>query len=150
MGGVVMAGPAYGTNVGQDFTFLTDSDFSTNQFYFVELGSDLYLNIISTAGKRALGVLQDNNVGTASQPIGCEVRTAGTSKVQAGGTFAAGDLLTTDATGKAVKYTGATVFTGTPYTVSGSQVLGIALAAGTSGQLTTILFQPSGLCAAGD
>ena len=144
-----MAGPAFGTNVGLDFTFLTDFDMTNDQFLFVQLGSDGYLNIAG-AGQRALGVVQDNNVGTASQPIGCEVRCGGTSKIMAGGTFAAGDLLASDASGKAVKYTAATVFTGTPYSVSGSQVLGIAVEAGTSGQLTTILFQPSGVAAAGD
>lgn len=144
-----MAGPAWETNVGQDFTFLTDFDMSTDQFTFVQLGTDSYLNICAT-GQRALGVVQDNNVGTVGQPIGCEVRIAGPSKIQCGGTFAAGDLLTSNSTGQAVKYTGASVFTGTPYTVSGSQVLGVALAAGTSGQLSTVYFQPSGLAAAGD
>lgn len=144
-----MAGPAWETNVGQDFTFLTDFDMSTDQFTFVSLGSDGFLNITST-GQRALGVVQDNNVGTGTAPIGCEVRIAGPTKIQAGGTFSAGDLVTSNSTGQAVKYTGATVFTGTPYTVSGSQVLGVALAAGTSGQLTTVYFQPSGLAAAGD
>lgn len=141
-----MAGPAYGTNVGQDFTLLANSDLSALQFTFVRLASTGYL-VGCGAGLRAVGVIQDANVGTASQPIGCEVRTAGTSKIKAGGTFVAGDLLTSDSAGLAVKYTGATVFTGTPYTVSGSQVLGIALNAGASGQLTAMLFQPSGLSA---
>lgn len=144
-----MAGPAWGTNVGIDFTFLSDSDLSAKQFFFVQLGSDNYLNVCTT-GQRALGVIQDTNVGTASVPIGCQVRVMGPTKIFAGGTFVIGDLLTSDSAGKAVKYTGATVFTGTPYTVSGSQVLGIALGSGTAGQLSTILFSPSGLCAAGD
>lgn len=144
-----MAGPAFGTNVGQDFTFSSNSDLSTDQFHFVQLASTGYLVVCAT-GQRALGVIQDNNVGTAGQPIGCQVRTAGTSKIVAGGTFSAGDLLSADSTGRAVKYTAATVFTGTPYTVSGSQILGVAVEAGTSGQLTTILFQPSGLAATGD
>lgn len=144
-----MAGPAFGTNVGQDFTFLSNSDLSASQFCFVQLASTGYLAVCGT-GKRALGVIQDNNVGTASQAIGCQVRTAGTSKIKAGGTFSPGDLITSDSAGKAVKYTGATVFTGTPYTVSGSQVLGVAVEGGTNGELTSILFQPSGLCATGD
>lgn len=144
-----MAGPAFGTNVGQDFTFLSNSDLSASQFCFVSLASTGYL-VVSGANKRALGVIQDNNVGTAGQPLGCQVRTAGTTKVLAGGTFASGDLVASDASGHAVKYTGATVFTGTPYTVSGSQVLGVAVEGGTSGEYTTILFQPSGLCATGN
>lgn len=145
-----MAGPAFGTNVGQDFTFLANSDLSTKQFYFVQLASTGYLVTPSTAGQRSLGIQQDTPNGTASAPIGSQIRTAGTSKVVCGGTFSAGDLLTTNASGQAVKYTGATVFTGTPYTVSGSQVLGIALNAGASGALASMLFQPSGLCATGD
>jgi hypothetical protein len=145
-----MAGPAFGTNVGQDFTFNTDIDLTNNQFYFVQLGSDGFLDVVSTAGVRALGVLQSNENGTASTTKGATVRTAGTSKIQCGGTFSAGDLLSADSSGKAVKYTGATVFTGTPYTVSGSQVLGIAVESGSAGVVSTMLFQPSGLCAAGD
>lgn len=144
-----MAGPAYGTNVGQDFTLLSNSDLSGNQFYFVDLATTGYLVVCST-NLRAIGVIQDANVGTAGTPIGCEVRMGGTTKIMAGGTFAAGDLLASDSAGKAVKYTAATVFTGTPYIASGSQVLGVALNAGTSGQLTAMLFQPSGLAAAGN
>lgn len=140
-----MAGPAFGTNVGQDFTFITDIDLTSQQFRFVVLGSDGNVDI-ATSGVRALGVLQSTEDGSVTTK-GCSVRTAGTSKMLAGGTFNAGDLLSSDSTGRAVKYTVASVFTGTPYTVSGTQVLGIAVEAGTSGQLTTILFQPSGLSA---
>lgn len=141
-----MAGPAFGTNVGQDFTFQVNSSFASNQFKFVTLASTGYLAVAST-GERAIGVVQDNRVGTVAQPIGCQVRTAGTSKVLCGGSFDAGDLLASDSSGRAVKYTGATVFTGTPYTVSGSQVLGVALESGSVGVYSTILFQPSGLAA---
>lgn len=139
-------GPAFGTNVGQDFTLLANSDMTGNQFKFVTLASTNFLTV-STAGQRSIGVIQDTPVGTASQPIGSQVRTAGTTKVQCGGSFVAGDKLASDASGKAVKYTGATVFTGTPYTVSGSQVLGIALEDGASGATVAMLFQPSGLSA---
>jgi len=69
------------------------------------------------------------------------------TKIQGGGTFVAGDLLASNSVGKAVKYTGASVYTGTPYTVSGSQVLGIALNSGASGSDSAMLFRPSGLSA---
>lgn len=141
-----MAGPAYGTNVGLDFTLQVNTDFTLNQFKFVKLLSTGYLALTST-NERAVGVVQDNRLGTTAQPIGVEVRTAGTSKILCGGTFAAGDLLASDSLGRAVKWTGATVFTGTPYTVSGSQVLGVALASGSVSVYSTILFQPSGLSA---
>lgn len=145
-----MAGPAYGTNTGQDFTLQANTDQTGNQFKFVQLASTGYLVTVSTAGQRAIGVMQDAPVGTSGAPVASQVRMLGPTKIQAGGTFSAGDLLTSDASGKAVKYTGSTVFTGTPYTVSGSQVLGVALQAGASGSDTAMLFNPSGLCASGD
>ncbi len=139
----------FDVNVFWDFSFLTDIDLSSDQFCFAVLGSDSYLDVC-TAGKLALGVIQDAPVGTTAQPIASEVRTGGPTKVQAGGTFAVGDLLASNSTGQAVKYTGATVFTGTPYVVSGSQVLGIALTAGVATSPATVasmLFRPSGLSA---
>lgn len=141
-----MADVAYGTNVGQDFSFQTDIDMTGKQFYFVSLGSDGYLDIAG-AGVRALGVMQDAAVGTSSTPKASQVRIAGPSKVVAGGYFNAGDLLSCKSDGTAVKYTGATVFTGTPYTVSGTQVMGIALSAGSSGEVVAMYVQPSGLAA---
>lgn len=144
-----MAGPAYGTNTGQDFTLLANTDRTGDQFLFVQVASTGYLVTCAT-GQRAIGVSQDSPVGSSGTPVASQVRMLGPTKIQAGGTFAAGDLVTSDSAGKAVKYTGATVFTGTPYTVSGSQVLGVALQAGASGSDTAILFNPSGLAATGD
>ena len=144
-----MVGPAFGTNVGQDFTFLANTDMTGNQFKFVQLASTGYL-VVCAAGQVAIGIAQDAPVGTSGTPIASQVRTAGTSKVLCGGTFNAGDLLSSDSSGRAVKYTGATVFTGTPYTVSGTQVLGIALEPGASTAIVAMLFEPMGLVAAGD
>ena len=141
-----MAGPAWECNVGQDFTFLTDIDMTNNQFKFVNLGSDQYLDVC-TAGALAVGVMQDSAVGSVSTPLASQVRCFGPTKVQCGGNFNAGDLVSSDSSGKAVKYTGATVFTGTPYTVSGSQVLGFALEPGATGSDTAIYFRPTGLSA---
>lgn len=141
-----MTDVAYGTNVGLDFTFQTDIDLTNNQFYFCTLGSDGYVDI-SAAGARAIGVIQDNPVGSTSTKKATQIRVMGPSKINAGGTFSAGDLLSSDGSGKAVKYTGATVYTGTPYTVSGTQVLGFALSAGSSGEIVAMYFQPSGLSA---
>jgi hypothetical protein len=131
------------TNVGLDTTLLTDIDLTNNQFYFCVLGSDGYLDV-ATADVRAFGVIQDNPLGTASVLARCEVRYGGISKVVAGGTFSPGDLLASDSLGRAVKYTVAHIFTGTPYNLSGSQVLGIALLAGVLGQTSSILLGPSG------
>ena len=141
-----MAGPAYGTNVGLDYTFLTDIDLTGDQFKFVVLGSDGYLDVC-TAGALATGVVQDSPVGSSGTPLASQVRWGGPTKIQAGGSFNPGDKLSSDSAGKAVAYTGATVYTGTPYTVSGSQVLGIALQAGAASSDTAMLFRPSGLSA---
>ncbi len=137
---------AYEANWGTDWTLPTDIDLSAAQFKFVTLGSDGYLNVAST-GELAIGVVQDGPVGTTAIPIAVPVRTMAPTKVQAGGSFNPGAKLASDSAGKAVSYTGATVYTGTPYTVSGSQVLGIALSYGNSGQDTSMLFRPSGLSA---
>lgn len=141
-----MSQVAYEMNWGTDVSLLADFDMSSDQFLFVTLGSDGYINI-ATAGVLAVGISQDAPVGTSSQPKACPVRTMAPSKIQCGGSFSAGDKLASDSAGKAVAYTGATVYTGTPYTVSGSQVLGIALAAGASSSDSTMLFRPSGLSA---
>ena len=133
---------AYGTNVGQDFTLEAAADLSAKQFFFVKVDSAGKAALATAAaGEAVFGVLQ--NDPTAGQAA--SVRTAGETQVAAGGTFAAGDKLSADANGRAVKYTPATVYTGTPYTVSGTMVLGIALTAGASGgTIATMLFDPQG------
>lgn len=133
---------AYDVNVGLDYSGWTAStDLSTKQFYFVSLNSSKQV-AVSGSNVHSVGILQDkpNAAGRAAQ-----VRYGGISKVQCGGTFAAGDLLASDSNGKAVKYTAATVSAGTPEPLAGSIVLGIACEAGVSGQVSTILLQPSGL-----
>ncbi len=140
-------GPGFGTNVGWDFSYPNDLDMSANQFKFVVLGSDTYLDVC-TAGALALGVIQDNPNGSATLGVMSQVRTGGVSKIQCANTFSAGDKLSSDSSGLAVAYTAATVFTGTPYTVSGTQVLGIANEPGAAGGgFSSMLFRPSGLSA---
>jgi len=132
---------AYSVNTGQDFSFQASADLSTKQFYFVTLNSSKQV-AVAGANAECIGVLQDkpNAAGIAGQ-----VRCFGISKVQCGGTFAAGDKIASDASGKAVKYTAATVSAGTPEPLAGSLVQGIALEAGVSGQVSTILLIHSGL-----
>jgi len=140
-------GPGFGTNVGWDFSYPNDLDMTNNQFKFVVLGTDTYLDLCGS-GALALGIIQDNPNGSTTLGIVSQVRTGGVSKVAAGGTFSAGQLLSSNSSALAVLYTAATVFTGTPYTVSGTQVLGIANEPGAAGgALTSMLFRPSGLSA---
>jgi hypothetical protein len=143
-------GPAFEVNVGLSYTFPVDSNLSTNQFSFVQLASTGYL-VVCASGAHALGVMQDNYNGSATAIYQSTVYYGGISKIACGGTFVVGDLLSSNSSGLAVKYTGATIFTGTPYTVSGTQVLGTALNPGAAGGgLSAMIFNPSGLCAAGD
>jgi hypothetical protein len=139
--------PAYEANWGTDWTLLVNSQLV--QFTFVQLATTGYL-VTCAAGALALGVTQDSPAGSAGTPLASAVRTMAPTKILAGGNFNQGALLASNSSGQAVVYTGATVYTGTPYIVSGSQVLGIALQAGSTGILTSMLFRPSGLCAAGD
>jgi hypothetical protein len=139
----------YEVNIGWDISFPTITDLSAKQFYFGVLDNTGNIVVNSTAGGPVLGVIQDGPAASATSTRATALRLGGPTKVVCGGSFNPGDLITSDATGKAVKYTGATVFTGTPYTVSGSQVVGVALSAGASGDLATINFNPQGLAAAG-
>ena len=140
-----MAGPAYGTNVGLDTTFLTDIDLTGDQLKFVVLGSD-GLDVCG-AGALATGVCQDSPVGTVELPLASEVSSAQQDpKVHGAFNPATSSPATPPGSGGS-RLHGATVFTGTPDTVSGSQVDGIALQPGASGSITARLFRPSGLSA---
>ena len=142
-------GPGYGTNVGWDFSYEVNTNLTADQFCFVQLTTSGYLAVCAS-GELALGVMQDG-INGSSTTQSSQVRTGGPTKVQAGGTFSIGQLVSSNSSGQAVLYTGATIYTGTPYTVSGTQVLGIAQEPGSAGGgLTSILFRPSGLVAAGD
>ncbi len=145
-----MSQVAYEVNIGADASFPTAIDLSANQFYFGSITSGTGLITVSTVGAHALGVIQDGPVGTAAINKSCAIRYLGISKVACGGTFVAGDLLSSDSSGRAVVYTGATVFTGTPYVLSGSYVMGQALAAGaltSPVSLSTMIVNPSGFSA---
>lgn len=130
------------TNVGLDTTFLANTDLSGNQFYFVSISSGFLITSAGGTGARTtVGVLQDTPKGTTAAPSRAQVRYGGISKVVCGGSFAQGDLLSSNTTGQAVKYTGATGFS------TGTQVLGVAFQAGVTGDVSSIIFSPSGLSA---
>lgn len=128
-------------NTGSDFTFKASADLSTKQYYFVTLNSSKQL-AVAGANVECIGVLQDK---PSAAGVGGQVRCFGISKVVCGGTFAAGDKIASDSSGKAVKFTAATVSAGTPEPLAGSLVQGIALEAGVSGQTASLLITHSGL-----
>jgi hypothetical protein len=82
-----------------DLSFEAASDLSAKQYYIVNINGSDKIAVASTAGQRALGILQDDPVSGQTG----RVRVMGVSKVKAGGTFSQGDLVTTTAAGKAVK-----------------------------------------------
>src|SRR4051812_28130076 len=106
---------AWGTNIGWDFSFPAITDLSAKQFFFASLASSGNVAVNAVAGGPVLGVIQDGPVGTSPIPKATSVRLGGPTKIVVGGDFNPGDLLASDSSGRAVKYTGATVFTGTPY-----------------------------------
>lgn len=136
-----MAG-VYEINVGQDFSFPASGDLSADQFLFVVLNSSGQL-AVAGANVEVLGVLQSTPNAAGR---GGEVRCFGVSKVLCGGTFNPGDLIASDASGKAVKFTAASVSAGTPEPLAGSHVVGIALTAGAAGgELASVLLTHAGL-----
>jgi hypothetical protein len=98
--------------------------FASKQYTFVTLDTNGQLATPS-AGADAIGVIQDN---PASGP-GAVCSPGDITKVKCGGSFDAGDYVTTDGSGLAVEAT------------SGDHILGQALAAGALNAIATILFQ---------
>ncbi len=109
------------------------ADLSTKQFYFVKKNAtDKQVALCDTDGEIPFGVLQNkpNAVGAAAELV-----TFGITKVIAGETIVAGDLIGTDNAGKArlveKTNTGADI---------GDYWCGQAITGGASGELITIQF----------
>lgn len=116
-------------NYGNDLTLVASADLSAQQYRLVKLTST-GIAVANASDLNQVGVLQDkpNALGVAGS-----VRVDGVSKVRYGGTVAAGDRLTSDASGNAIVAT------------TGKQVCGIALVAGVSGDIGTIFLSPRGV-----
>ncbi len=121
------------------------ADLSAHQYKFVKLNGTGQVVVCGAAGESAFGVLQDkpNAAGKAA----C-VATLGVSKVVAGAAVAPGDLVTTDAQGRAVAAVKASTNTADAGAASdplvGSYVQGIALTAGAVDQLISVDLQKMG------
>jgi hypothetical protein len=83
------------------------------------------LAVASTAGARAIGVLKEGTFGASDKAL---YVIHGLVSMQAGGTIAFGDSITTDATGKAIKAV-----------TTGHNILGRAFSAGSSGGRVWVL-----------
>lgn len=97
------------------------------QYRFVKVTGKTQVGLCKAAADRAIGVMQSK-----PQVVGQAATIAlwGVSFVQAGGAVAAGDLVTSDATGQAVKATDATTSRGVALTASS-----------TAGELISVLLQ---------
>lgn len=92
-GGALMSGP-----------LLAAADLSAQQYKFVVLSAAGQVNVASTGGARAIGILQNKpRQGEAAQVI-----YEGESFLVAGGTINIGDMLKTDTSGRGVSTTTAT------------------------------------------
>lgn len=132
---------------GTDITLLAGADLSSSQFRAVTVNSSGRV-VAATAGQHAIGVLQNNPTSGQAATI----RVGGVSKFAAGAAITlqnGGRLVASDATGRAVAATAATVNTSdagaAADAVAGSNVLGIALeAAGAAGVVIAVLLTHSG------
>lgn len=113
-------------------TVIAGADLSSAQFKFVTLESTGSVILANSAGENCFGVCL---VGAASGNA-ATVCVEGSVMVQAGGTIAAGDKVTTTAAGKAATAT------------TGNIVLGYAREAGVDGQIIEIELIQGGNAAA--
>lgn len=102
------------------------SDLSAKQFHAVKLTGELAVGA-AAAGDLALGVLQND----PEQNEGAVVAYAGVSKCKSGGNLAVGNRVAPDASG-------ALVLAG-----SGDFPIGVALEAGVSGDVVSVLLIPN-------
>jgi len=109
-------------------TLEAGADLSAKQYYFVSIASDGQVDPTGD-GAAAAGVLQ-NDPSAAGRAA--EVCIGGITKVEAGGTVAAGGAVASSATGTAVA------------AATGDVILGTAVDGGASGSVISIIFQPRG------
>jgi|SRR6056297_413009 len=109
-------------------TLEAGADLSANQFHFVTMDSDGQLSV-STDGAASVGVLL-NDPSAAGRAA--EVCIGGMTRVEAGGTVAAGDFVASNSTGEAIE------------AASGDVILGTAVTGGADGEVISIIFQPRG------
>lgn len=105
------------------------SDLSSDQFKFVLTAADGEVDVVSSAGGQADGVLMN---APSAQGRPATVAYAGRVKVIAGGAITAGDLVQSDASGEAIN--GVT---------TGDFPLGRALTSAADGELVEILLNIS-------
>lgn len=116
-------------------TAVAGADLSAKQYCIVKLNSSRAL-VLAGAGDKG-HVLQDNPTSGRYGTFGL----VGITKVVAGGTVAADDYISSDASGHAVAATTAVIPTGGSYSAgtAGTHIVGQALKAGVSGDIIEML-----------
>lgn len=136
-----MAYDIQGFDIG---TLEASADLSTHRYKLVAVNGSGQV-ALAGAGDMAIGVLQNK---PSAQGRSATVRVSGVSKVVAGAAVSAGAQVTSDANGKAVTATAATVDTTTSSAsegVTASNVIGIALeAAGADGEVIPVALLHAG------
>ena len=115
-------------NLGKCIALPSSGDLSERQYRFVRLNSSGQIVLVGSVGGTAIGVLQDKP--TAANQAASVMVGPGVTKIVAGGNFNAGDDLKSDGQGRAIS-------------AGGSDALGYALEANTSGEgaIVSMLFQ---------
>lgn len=115
----------------QLITLEAGADLSAVQFHFVVIDSDAQISAAGN-GAAAVGVLQNK---PAAAGRAASVAVGGVTRVECGGTIAAGADIGSDANGNAVAAT------------TGDAILGVATEGGASGEVIAMIFQPRGTAA---
>lgn len=105
-----------------------NADLSASQFRIAVVNSSEKAAIAAAATAKIIGVLYNK---PAAADVAAQIAISGVARVTAGGVVAAGDLLTSDANGKAIATT-----------TTGNVLLGRALTGGADTQLIEVLLFP--------
>ncbi len=105
-----------------------NADLSASQFRIAVVNSSEKAAIAAAATAKIIGVLYNK---PAAADVAAQIAIGGVARVTAGGVVAAGDLLTSDANGKAIATT-----------TTGNVLLGRALTGGADTQLIEVLLFP--------
>lgn len=128
---------------GQSMSLAAAADLTTKQFFAVKVDSNGKA-ALAAAGEFAIGVLQNN---PAINQV-ASIQFSGTTKAVAGGTIAAGAMVTVDANGKFVTATGGRTNTSDAGVAAdallGSNVFGIALTAAVANDIFSVAIVRAG------
>lgn len=118
-----------------NLTLFTEAELEDIQYLFVKMVDAEVMQIeVAEAGDFAIGVAQDERDDDEDpELLAIAVRTLGVTKVVAGATIASGELIASDANGKAVEAT------------SGDYALGVCLIGADANEIASVYLVNSGI-----